>query len=467
MKALFLKPSVVITLLVFSTIHAIELRGRCNLPGFACDVELKDSCAYVATDSGLCVVDSRQPDAPVLRSFVPLPGYGNELAILDNYAFVTDGSEKAVQIVDITDPDHPAVAGAFGDGCGYVWGVHVGRKQAGKPACCAVASIRGMMLFDISQPRSPVKVGEYVPYYTGSAGISSDVPFKLFDERNEIPHDTSIRFHPPEGCIPSLDDERAYMVKTDDVFIDGNTVYVLYYDNGRCGTGLYLKTIDISQPQAPRCIDSIGLYAWGCGFTVSSGKAYIAHALGFDIVEGGIAAPFTLLKSYRYPGYKEDVAVSVDYAYISCTVGLQVTAVNNLETAQPFNPIEIPGGCRGIAVSGRYVYVASGDSGLSVLSGMTSTTITPTASRALRPTPLRVHATGSGVRFTIGNEVSMPVSLRIYTLQGQPITTISGRQHSFAWDGTDEAGTKAPRGMYIACMADSVRILGTALVVLR
>ncbi|MBN1575785.1 MAG: hypothetical protein JW913_04490 [Chitinispirillaceae bacterium] len=468
MKLRIFSSTALILLSTVPTAHALEFRGTCDLPGFAYDVAIEGNHAYVSTDSGLCVVDISQPEAPALNGYVPLAGYGNELALYGACAFVTDGSARAFQVVDITDPAHPASIGGFGDSCGYVWGIHCGDSAEGRPALCAVGATRGMILFDITDPHHPVKAGEYVPYDDKPSSFFTDVPFDEFDEKNESARDTSLRYYPFETCVPPLFDERTYMVKTDDVHLEGTVAYVLYYDNGNCGTGLYLKTVDIADPENPSCIDSIGLYAWGCGFAVASQKVYVAHIFGFDLIEGGIETPLRTMGNIRLPGNKEDVALAGDCAYVTWhPVGLFGISISDPQNMKWVDTTSIPGGGRGCAAGGEHLFVACGDSGFSAYS------IPPSGTRAratVRPAPekaLRASVAGGTVTFIITEAIPLPAAIHVYDLQGHAATTITAGQRTVIWNRRTAAGNRIAPGMYLAAVAAGARLTESTVLMLH
>ena len=83
------------------------------------------------------------------------PGYAFEVAVRDTLAFVADGNSSGLRIIDVAVPAWPVEVGRLVTGsCAY--GVDV----AGSVACVA-DQYDGLRVIDISVPESPHEVGHY------------------------------------------------------------------------------------------------------------------------------------------------------------------------------------------------------------------------------------------------------------------------------------------------------------------
>jgi hypothetical protein len=434
---------------------------KCTVPGFTYDVEIYNwilregnfataiPYALVSSDSGFGVVDISQPHNPVLKSFLSLPGYGHELAVSGTYAYVTDGTEKAVQIVDISNLDNLQTAGSIGDSCGYVWGLDLVTDTTGEATrICAVGSVRGMTWYDVSNPSNCSKMGEYSPYSGLLSEVSPEISFRDYDLKNTSEgRDTSVRYYPFDSCYPPMEDERAMVRKTDDVEIIGDTAYLLYYDNTECGSGLYLKKIDISLPEAPRCLDSTGCFGWGCGFTVTGNDVYVAHVQGVDSYS---CSGLDLKRYFKWGVRKEDVVVENGNAYVACNfMGVFIIDVSDQDTMILREMVGVPGNSYGIALNSGSMYVASGDSGLCIFSDVVKTIQKKTFfNRGSRIIDRIVTGRGN-IRLFLDRMVLYPVEIRLYDMKGHLLNSLLTDRKECTFEHLNRSGNRLPFGMYL------------------
>src|SRR5579862_9203214 len=90
--------------------------------------------------------------APTPISFLPIPGFANDVAIAGNYAYVAAGA-AGLQVVDVSDLAHPFIAGALATS-GNANDVRV----AGNLAFVA-DDTAGLEVVDVSSPTAPVLAG--------------------------------------------------------------------------------------------------------------------------------------------------------------------------------------------------------------------------------------------------------------------------------------------------------------------
>jgi hypothetical protein len=140
-----------------------------------------------------------------------------------------------------------------------------------------------------------------------------------------------------------------------DVFVRGSRAYVA---DGQAG----LAVFDISNPEAPvflgSMMDSLN-EAWGVA--ASESYAFVAYGytelLAVDIRNADSLKVVGEL-SYPSPGYGYDVALKDSWAYVAA--GAQFIKVNVADPAHP-DPYTLgyyPRDCHGVALQGRYGYVA-------------------------------------------------------------------------------------------------------------
>ena len=82
------------------------------IPGFANNVDVDGGFAYVAAGSaGLQVVSVSDPDQPAVVGSAPTPGNADDVKVVGSTAFVADGS-AGLQIFDLADPVNPVAIGS-------------------------------------------------------------------------------------------------------------------------------------------------------------------------------------------------------------------------------------------------------------------------------------------------------------------------------------------------------------------
>jgi len=85
--------------------------GTADTPGFAQDIELSGSYAYVADSfAGLQVIDISNPVSPVIVGAVDTPGDGRAVAVSQGFVYIADG-DFYVQVIDVKNPLSPILVG--------------------------------------------------------------------------------------------------------------------------------------------------------------------------------------------------------------------------------------------------------------------------------------------------------------------------------------------------------------------
>lgn len=229
----------------------------------------------------------------------------HNLAILDDYAFVT-GSELFV--IDIAGSSNPEVVGGLDIECSDV-------VISGHFAY--VTAWDELLIIDISSPMNPQIVGRAdVPGsdLTVAAGIAYVVGggnpvtvLSLIDVSDQAEPQVI-------GSVEVVDGWVEYA----DVEVSGDYAYV------SCGD---LVVVDVSNPQTPKIIADIDS-----------------------------------------PGAAHAVAIAGDCAYVAGTYGLQVIGIENPEDPQEIGSMDAPAGYRiAVTVDGNHAYVADGSGGVEVI----------------------------------------------------------------------------------------------------
>lgn len=143
------------------------------------------------------------------------------------------------------------------------------------------------------------------------------------------------------------------------VFVSGSYAYVADESKG-------LQIIDVSNPSAPILKGSL-LTTFAQNVEVSGGYAYVADgSVGLRIIDvSNPAAP--KLKATLATGNAYMARVSGNYAYVTASGDLKVVDISNPATPVVVGSLNTPGDARGIRVSGGYVYIADGNSGMQIV----------------------------------------------------------------------------------------------------
>jgi len=274
--------------------------------------------AYVAkgyqTVGGLDVVDISLPEAPLLVGAVSLPGYGEDVAVAGDYAYVADGW-AGLQVVDISDPIAPIVVGVT-DMPEFASDVALYAHYA----VLAESDTGRLHVIDVADPAAPVIIG----------GV---------DAQDDI----------------------------QDLVIADGFAYVIYrfVYPGTAG----LRVFDLAAPELPILVADLPVQDWAQGLAVTDGRAYVVSSL-LQIVDVTDPTTPAILGSAEVPYGGREVVVVDEYAYVGLGIGRPGLAT--IDVSWPESPIvtgvvytrDEP---RGLAVNGSHAYLANTYSGLNVI----------------------------------------------------------------------------------------------------
>jgi hypothetical protein len=282
----------------------IALTGSCVTPGYGRDVYVLGDYAYVADgDEGLRIIDVSDPSSPTPAGNCDTQDDARGVFVLGGYAFVADGS-GGLQIVDVSDPENPTPAGNC-DTEDYALAVFVSGDYA------YVGDEMGLGIIDVSDPENPAPAGYW---------------------------------------------------DTDDyamgVYVVGDYAYVACYTYG-------LKIIDVFDPENPTLAGQSATGYDASGVIVLGDYAYLA-GYTVDLQIEDVSDPYSqsLAGNYATANNTNGVFVSGDYAFVAIEQGgLQI-----IDVSDPTNPAlagsyGTPGSAQNVVVSGSYAYVADGSLG--------------------------------------------------------------------------------------------------------
>lgn len=281
---------------------------------FALDVAVKGNYVYVTAEDGPRIINVANPSTPTEVGFYDTPGNATNIAVADNYVYVTDGDSR-MRIINVSNPTDPTESGYYDTmhGSASVWDVAVAGNYAYVTDWHPFdGNGTGLNIINITNPAAPTKTGFYDTL--GALGVA----------------------------------------------IAGNYAYVTDWSN-------QLRIINVSNPSAPT---EAGFFSpiTGLDVTVVNNYAYVANGQnGLLIISVSNPSAPKVVGSYITSGHATGVAVSGDYAYIVDGDSLRVIDISNPSTPKEVGFYVTPGVANEVAVDGDYIYVADREGGLLIL----------------------------------------------------------------------------------------------------
>jgi hypothetical protein len=208
--------------------------SQISIPGYANNVAVANGYAYIAAGaSGLQVVNVSNPASPVIVAARDTAGNANDVRIAGDFAYVADGTNGLV-VVGIATPTSPVIVGSVSTG-GEAMDVWI----SGSHAYIANGSA-GLAIVNVTNPASPIVVSTIA-----TGGIARGVAFKdnvavvVSDSTN-----TLRTYNVTNPSAPTLLGTVNISGSLKDVDINGALAAVAAYTGG----GAF---VDISNPSAP------------------------------------------------------------------------------------------------------------------------------------------------------------------------------------------------------------------------
>lgn len=340
-----------------------RLRTTIETSGAANNVRVVEQLAYIATANGLEIVDVADLDHPWLRGAYPFPLGGTGLWVVGKLAIIAEAFHN-VRILDVTDPAHPVQRSEF-----YTDGTPTDITVVESRAYVAVAGIAsfsdygGLQVMDISDPDHPAFQGTLYFGYGDALGV--DVRDGFAFVANGAAGLRIVDVRDPDhlkivGQYPTVGGASDVVVVGDSAFIaDASAgVYIVdvhsvtnpllsrryrtpgyiqrvnVIDQHAYVVGSELQIIDVSMPSDLRVEGGIALAHTSVGLHVTGSLAYVAVSYaGVQIIDVSNPANPTLKTTFDHSVDARDITVVDRRAYISdAEEGLQVSDVSNLDS---------------------------------------------------------------------------------------------------------------------------------------
>ncbi len=312
------------------------------------------SCTITVSNNGFTAtsIGIIQSFAPRSLSTLPIPGYANDVDVDGSYAYVAAGS-AGLQVVDIRDKINPKIIASLDTP-----GIAIDVKVAGNFAYIADGS-SGLQIIDVTNPMLPVSAGSVDTLGVAQALVVSGTRAYVADGAGglviiDIANQNMTQVTSTEGTAKGVA-----------VSADLNYILVTVDDPGVSA----VKVIDISDENNPLMTGTVLIPGTAKDLVVQGTYAYVAAFLGgFQIVDfstpaipqivGGIPLTETTGIAPR------DVGVPGSFALFAEQLFVNSTPIVNIDN--PFNPVlrdtlfsSLSGthGGTGIAVTQEFVYV--------------------------------------------------------------------------------------------------------------
>jgi len=309
---------------------------------------------YIAAgEIGLEIWDVSNPSAPVKLGSCETPGYAQDVYVSGSYAYVAD--KTALQVIDVSSPSNPREMGSYT--AVLARGVHVSGSYA------YLADINALSVIDVSVPSNPQKAascdcdrnpgdvyvsGSYA--YVGTYSWDWGGGVQVVDISNPLePQALGV-------CTTS---------SVSRVHVSGSYAYLATGLSEMDAGGLAI--VDVSNPSNPQVVAGHETHGMSKDVYVSDSYAYVADEVGgLRVVDvSNPAAPYEVTH-YATPAATEDVFILGSHAYIAAG-DLWVLDISNLSHPKQVALYLTPGFAKGVHVEDGFAYIADYDSGLRVI----------------------------------------------------------------------------------------------------
>lgn len=291
-------------------------------------VDIVGNYAYIGQGPDFLILDISNSSSPVLVSKITTEDNISEVKVSGNYAYLADG-KNGLLIFDISDPSSPVLKGNYNNATGAcdISGNYV----------YVAAGDKGLLILDINNTSSPILKGRYDTkgsYDTGGyarrVSVSGNYAY-IANVDNFLIFDISDPSSPVlKGSYDNLKGSLNVFTNTfiNDVSVTGNYAFLAGDED--------LLIFDISNPSSPILIGN-----------------YSKTILGSD---------------YINPWMATEVLVSGNYVYVAARYGdFSIFDIRNPSSPFLKGSYDAAGGICDFSVSGDYVYIASYDDGLYIL----------------------------------------------------------------------------------------------------
>lgn len=322
----------------------LHARGSLSMEAF--DIEVSGSTAYVGTEYGLHLVDISNPDAPaVVDSFQAIDS-AHGLTLSGNVIFLCE-RYSGFQIIDVSDPGSmSALSSVNTDTLGFVGEIRVIGSLA-----YVTGGYEGLHVFDVSDLAHPSLINTIpIPGFAYDVQVAGDYAY--------VPNGTSLQVIDISDPLSASIVAHAGISNTaGSIALRDHYAYVGNKGTGQGPGGLYI--VDITDPANPAVVDSVAVQtysvAWGQ-------EMYVANGSGIRVFEDLNPALPVFLGAFDWFGGATSMAVMGDLAFLVSTRRMQIIDVTNPRAVETLGRLRIPGDSDfgfGVDVNGSVACVAT------------------------------------------------------------------------------------------------------------
>ena len=320
-------------------------------------IAVSNNYLYAAKGTnGLTVIDVSDKSNPNQVSTFPFTGSASSVAIISNYAFVSDNTEATVnglQLFDVTNPLLPVLYDLFA--------LPASQKISASGAVAYVIS-DNLYLLDISNPTNPIVASTlelpYLVELTGNklykyrfAGNSTYFSLDFFSE--EV---VSNPYQPDQVSLYKFMNGAWGISKKD------NHAFFASDSDG-------LHVVNISDPKLPYWVSSVDLPGRAMSVTINGDYAYVSSGPdGLNIVD--ISSPdFPSFEGQYDPtGSVSDAEIIGDLAFLAAgSDGLIIINISNPANPTFVGQYNTSGNAGRLDVNGDFAYITDDYNGLNII----------------------------------------------------------------------------------------------------
>lgn len=334
-------------------------------------IAVHGSYAYVGVGRSLLVLSLADPRRPDVVGYASLPDRVNGVTVAGSRAYVT--ARDGVWILDVGDPGRPRIVGRAPGGAirsalagSYLYVTYWDMESW-------LSWFGGLRILDVSNPATPRELGRYEEWLLSVGNVALAGSYAYVEDtstRKTIVFDVSSPTSPQK--IGTVDPSPNRV----DVVI-GNYAYGVAH---RWGSSPRLVAMDIRNPSAPQVIGAldlpelsdaarmtvVGNYAYVVGITGTLGS----HQGSLQVVDVSDPRNPRRVGGSLLPSLSEatDVAASGRYVYVTDRwLGLRTFDGNDPRNPQEIAYLAFPGWAGQVAADGSYLYGISGGNRLWIL----------------------------------------------------------------------------------------------------
>ena len=287
---------------IIEEMHEFTIVGVCSLPGYGQDIQIVDHIAYVADgQGGLQIVNIADPESTFIMSEYITPRSAEAIAVRDTLAFVGVASDNGLFVIGITDPTN----------CTFV-----AQDPQGSQHCIAappddslyvyIAAHDFFIIEDCSNPSFPYAIEmKATPGNARGVFVLNSRAYVVCEQMGLYIYDIT-RPDSAVTLLGSIDTPS----NARNVFVRDDYAYIA---DGRTG----LVIVDVSTPETPVMVSTCDTPEYAQDIYIHGTNAYVAdHEGGLQVIDVSDPLQPMFYGEMETP-YAQGVYVANDLVYIA------------------------------------------------------------------------------------------------------------------------------------------------------